>query len=194
MKRRFVLLVVAAFLLAVSGSAQRGDEQRGGSPQRGAEPQRSGEPQREAAPRANRGHVPAAPQARSNPRTAPEAERAPGGRVNSTPHVNNDHWYGHDRPNDTRYRLAKPFEHGHFDKAGASFRYNVMRVDKDHHQFWLPGGFYFQVADWDWSVCSDWCWDCGDDFTIYEDPDHSGWYLLYNVHTGAYVHVQYMGT
>ncbi len=70
----------------------------------------------------------------------------------------------------------------------------VERFDRDHHRFWFPGGFSFEVAAWDWPICADWCWDCGDDFVVYEDADHAGWYMLYNVHTGAYVHVTYMGT
>jgi hypothetical protein len=66
--------------------------------------------------------------------------------------------------------------------------------DSDHHRFWLPDGFFFDVAAWDWPICADWCWDCGDAYAIYEDPDHIGWYLLYNAQTGAYVHVTYQGT
>ena len=49
-------------------------------------------------------------------------------------------------------------------------------------------GFSFQIASWDWDVAAGWFWDCdSDDFVVYEDPDHDGWYMLYNVHTGQYV-------
>jgi hypothetical protein len=145
-------------------------------------------------PRANQGRIPEPPPRREEPHARPEQERRPTGHINTTPHVNNDHWYGHDRPDDRRYHVDHPFEHGRFEHFGASYRYRVERFDRDHHRFWFPGGFYFQIADWDWPLAADWCWDCGDDFTVYEDPDHPGWYLLYNIHTGGYVHVSYMGT
>lgn len=174
MKTRFAFMLALAFVLAFSLSAQRGGAPHGN------------------APRANQGHIPPPPP-RANPRTGPEVERDGAGRTNSTPHVNNNHWYGHDRPDDQRYTFAHPFEHGHFQNFGASYRYSIVRIDRNQRRFWFPGGFFFEVAIWDWPICADWCWDCGDDFTIYEDPDHIGWYLLYNVHTGVYVHVQYLG-
>ena len=146
-------------------------------------------------PRANQGHIPPPP-----PKSAPhqqykrEEEHQFNGNVDRTPHVSNDHWYGHDDPHDQRYHVDHPFPHGHFAHVGPSYRYRVFRIDRDHHRFWFPGGFDFEVASWDWGLCSDWCWDCGDDFVIYVDPDHVGWYLLYNIHTGVYVHILYLGS
>ena len=140
-------------------------------------------------PRANQGHIPATPLKE----TAHEAEHGSTGHVNDTPHVNHNHWYGHERSDDPRFHLDHPFEHGRFVGFGPSFRYNLMRVDHDRHMFWLPGGAYFQIAAWDWPFFADWCWNCGDDFMVYEDPGHPGWYMVYNVHTGQYVHATYMG-
>ena len=147
-----------------------------------------------SAPRANQGHVPPAPAARADHTIPGRPEVDERNRINSTPHVSHNEWYGHDRPDDPRFHLDQPFAHGHFAHFGANYRYSVERMDPNLHRFWFPGGFYFEVAPWDWSLASEWCWNCGDDFVVYEDPDHPGWYLLYNVMTGAYVHVQYMGT
>jgi hypothetical protein len=182
------LFLTLAFLLVLPGAAQRGGGQRGGG-------QRGGSPSRQSnTPRANQGHPPPAPPARSNQSEQRQPERLPTGHTNDTPHVNHDTWYGHEQGNDARFHLDHPFDHGHFTRFGPSYRYGVTRFDLNLHRFWFNGGFYFQVADWDWPLAADWCWNCGDDFTVYEDPDHPGWYLLYNVHTGGYVHVQYMGT
>jgi hypothetical protein len=143
----------------------------------------------------NQGHIPRAAPPHREARAKPEVERREGGRVNSLPHVNNDHWYGHDRPNDKRYVIAHPYEHGHFEHFGPSYRYQVERFDRDHHRFWFSGGFSFEIACWDWGLAAEWCWDCGgDNFVVYDDPDHPGWYLIYNVQTGGYVHAEYMGS
>ena len=151
------------------------------------------EDHRESTPRANQGRVPPQPERRDSQHGRPEVERHTNGRVNETQHVSGDHWYGHDRPDDRRFRVEHPYEHGRFEHFGPSYRYRVERFDRDRHWFWLPGGFQFEVASWDWPICAGWCWDCSDDFVVYEDPDHIGWYMLYNVHTGVYVHVTYMG-
>jgi len=189
MKTRLAFAMALVLVFALPALAQRAGEAQRPSEPRAAEPQRPAEP-----PRANQGHVPAPP-AQREAHAKPETERKPGGRVNNTPHVSNDHWYGHDKPNDKRFHLDRPFEHGRFEHFGASYRYRIARIDPNLHRFWLPDGFFFDIAAWDWDLAADWCWTCdADDFVIYEDPDHPGWYLLYNLQTGAYVHVLYMGS
>jgi hypothetical protein len=214
MKKTSAFAMTLALALTSAAWAQRpgeqarpGDQQRGerGAPPqrevRPAEPQRA-EPQRvevqrgpeqpHQPPRANRGQIPQPPPQRTQ-RVKPEPERR-GNHTNNIPHVANDHWYGHDKPNDKRYRLDHPWEHGRFEHFGPTYRYNIVRIDPDLHRFWLPEGYWFEVPAWDWPLAADWCWSCGGaDFVIYEDPDHPGWYLLYNLHTGAFVHALFMG-
>ncbi|HSS75531.1 MAG TPA: hypothetical protein VLV54_02200 [Thermoanaerobaculia bacterium] len=182
MKRHLALMLTLMVLgtvpLTAQRPAQRGPAQRG--------------PEQHPHMRANQGHLPPPPSARRGPSPEPEVERFDGGRMNGIPHVNHDHWFGHDRPGDPRFHQPRAFEHGRFAHVGPAFRYGVSRFDRAHRRFWL-GGAVFEVAAWDWPLALDWCWDCGDDFVVYEDPDHPGWYLLYNLETGGYVHVQYFG-
>jgi len=182
MKRTVIFFALGSFLAVPAFAQHPGEEQHGEQHQEGARP------------KANGGHPPPAPEARPNPRAKPEVEHVPGGKPDKTPHVSNDHWYGRPSPNDKRYHLAHPFPHGHFEHFGPSYRYNVVRVDAGLHRFWLPDGFYFEVAPWEWTVCANWCWNCGDNFVIYEDPDHPGWYLVYDLQTGQFVHAQYLGS
>jgi hypothetical protein len=180
MKIRYAVPLVVALFMTLPALAQRPEERQG--------------QERHDNVHANQGRIPQAPPPKRDSHAKPEVEKHEGGRVNSVPHVANDHWYGHDAPNDKRYVIAHPYEHGRFANFGANYRYHVERFDRDHHRFWFPGGFSFEIAAFDWSVASDWCWDCpGDNLVVYDDPDHPGWYLVYNAQTGVYVHAQYLG-
>jgi hypothetical protein len=108
------------------------------------------------------------------------------------PHVHtNGKWIGHGTGrDDVHYHLDHPWEHGHF--SGGIGRDHVYRIEGGGpSRFWF-GGFYFGVAPYDIGFCNGWLWD-SDQIVIYDDPDHDGWYLAYNVRLGTYVHVQYMG-
>lgn len=111
----------------------------------------------------------------------------------NAPHVDvkGNHWVGHDTGrDDPHYHLDKVWEHGHF--PGGIGRGHVWRIaGGGPSRFWF-GGFYFGVAPYDIGFSNDWLWD-SDQIVIYDDPDHDGWYLAYNVRLGTYVHITYLG-
>ena len=106
------------------------------------------------------------------------------------PHVHADgRWIGHDTGrNDSHYHLGHPWASGRF--TGTFGRgYRLAGGGPGRFRF---GGFFFSVAPYDVAYCNDWLWD-SDQIALYQDPDHVGWYLAYNLRLGTDVHVQYLG-
>lgn len=190
--RSFATLAIFALLLSLPLCAQHKEAPHGGGHPASAPHGVGGGyiPQHGPAPV----HAPAHP-APSHPAPAQNDHR----KFNDVkghpeaPHVHpeNGRWIGHDSGHgDDHYHLDHPWEHGHF--PGTIGAHQVWRIHGGDRTRFAIGAYFFSVAPYDYDYCGDWLWD-SDDIVIYDDPDHIGWYLAYNVRLGTYIHVQYLG-
>jgi hypothetical protein len=129
--------------------------------------------------------------ARTTPAARPTYRDQPTHPAAPHVHASDNTWVGHSSGRgDAHYHLDRPWEHGHF--TGPIGPQHVWRLGGGVRDRFNVGGYFFTVAPYDYDDVSDWLWD-NDDIVIYDDPDHIGWYLAYNVRLGTYVHVEFLG-
>ncbi len=204
--KKIVLLFALFSFAIIPASAQGKEEKKGGVgsmkrptnggnvPSHGPAPAKSqpAKPQPQARPQANLPlpvpNRPGQPENRNAPAARNYADKP--GHPNA-PHVDGNKWVGHDTgPNDARFHLDRPYEHGRF--TGGIGKGHVWRLNGGGPSRFGFGNFFWSVAPFELDLVSGWNWNT-DEIVIYDDPDHPGWYLAYNTRLGTYAHVEYLG-
>jgi hypothetical protein len=88
------------------------------------------------------------------------------------------------------FYLPRYYDHGRFIRGtGPQFVWQLRGGTRTRFNV---SGVYFSLLYADYPYADGWDW-YGDYIVIYDDPEHYGWYLAYNVRLGMYLHVRYMG-